>query len=132
MSMTDPVADMLTRIRNIVRIRGGNVKIPYSKLKFQLAKIMEAEGYLKSVQIPEEDFIKEFTVEIRYLSDNRPVITDLQRISKPGLRVYRGSKNIPRILGNLGIAILSTPLGLMTDAEARKKKVGGELLCKIW
>jgi len=132
MSMTDPIADMLTRIRNIGRIRGEKVKIPYSKLKFQLAKIMEAEGYLKSVQIPEENLIKEFIVEIQYQADNKPLITDLQRISKPGLRVYRGAKNIPRILDNLGIAIVSTPLGLMTDAEARKKKVGGELLCKIW
>jgi small subunit ribosomal protein S8 len=132
MSMTDPIADMLTRIRNAIRVNKKTVEVTYSNLKFQLAQIMQAEGYIEGVQQPEDQNKKYFTVELKYINDQKPVITNLKRVSRPGLRVYRGYREIPRILDNIGISVLSTPLGLMTDREARKKKVGGEIICKIW
>ena len=132
MSMTDPIADMLTRIRNAIRVNKKTVEVPYSNLKFQLAQIMQAEGYIEGVQQPADQIKKYFTVELKYINDQKPVITNLKRVSRPGLRVYRGYREVPRILDNIGISVLSTPLGLMTDREARKKKVGGEIICKIW
>ncbi|KQC11893.1 MAG: 30S ribosomal protein S8 [Desulfuromonas sp. SDB] len=132
MSMTDPIADMLTRIRNAIRANKKTVEVPYSNLKFQLAQIMQAEGYIEGVQQPADQIKKFFTVELKYINDQKPVITNLKRVSRPGLRVYRGYREVPRILDNIGISVLSTPLGLMTDREARKKKVGGEIICKIW
>lgn len=130
--MTDPIADMLTRIRNAIRANKKTVEVPYSNLKFQLAQIMQAEGYIEGVQQPADQIKKFFTVELKYINDQKPVITNLKRVSRPGLRVYRGYREVPRILDNIGISVLSTPLGLMTDREARKKKVGGEIICKIW
>lgn len=130
--MTDPIADMLTRIRNAIRVNKKTVEVPYSNLKFQLAQIMQAEGYIEGVQQPADQIKKYFTVELKYINDQKPVITNLKRVSRPGLRVYRGYREVPRILDNIGISVLSTPLGLMTDREARKKKVGGEIICKIW
>lgn len=130
--MTDPISDMLTRIRNAIRVNKKTVEVPYSNLKFQLAQIMQAEGYIEGVEQPTDQIKKYFTIELKYINDQKPVITNLKRVSRPGLRVYRGYREIPRILDNIGISVLSTPLGLMTDREARKKKVGGEIICKIW
>ncbi|MBN1151404.1 30S ribosomal protein S8 [candidate division WOR-3 bacterium] len=132
MSMSDPIADMLTRLRNALMVKKQSVSMPYSDLKFRIAKIAEAEGYLAKVEEVSEKGKKNIRIELKYTSNGKPVITTLERVSRPGLRVYKEYKKLPRVMENLGIAVVSTPLGLMTDAEARKKRVGGEILCNIW
>ncbi|MBU1000572.1 30S ribosomal protein S8 [Patescibacteria group bacterium] len=123
----DPVADALTRIKNGYRVGKLKVVIRFSKLILKLAKLLEEEGYLSKVE--QKD--REIMVTLKYNS-RIPVLTDVQRVSKPSLRVYKGVKNLPVVLNGLGIAIISTPKGLMTDKEARKLKVGGEVLALIW
>ncbi len=131
MIVTDPIADMLTRIRNAVNAKHATVEIPASKIKVQIAEILKAEGFITDYAVSEDQF-KVISVELKYGANNQKVITDLKRISKPGLRVYADVDNIPRVLNGLGIAVLSTSEGLMTDKAARAKKIGGEVLAYVW
>lgn len=132
MSMTDPVADLLTRIRNGLSSKKAAVELPASKLKLEIVKILKEEGYISNFKVTEDGPQGVLRVDLRYGSDGRPIITGIQRVSKPGLRVYVGSEGIKPVLGGLGVAILSTSRGLMTDLNARKDRVGGEILCKVW
>jgi small subunit ribosomal protein S8 len=129
--MTDPVADMLTRIRNASRMKKEHVDIPASKLKVAIAKIMKEEGYIKNLRVIKDRKQGILRVFLKYHNEEA-VIEGVQRISKPGLRIYVQHDKIPKVLNGLGIAILTTSKGIMTDREARKQKVGGELLCTIW
>ncbi|WP_305132998.1 30S ribosomal protein S8 [Thomasclavelia cocleata] len=131
MVMTDPIADMLTRIRNANRQHHEKVMVPASKLKVDIAEILKNEGFIKGYKIEGEGPIKNIVITLKYRGNDR-VITDLKRISKPGLRVYAKVNEIPKVLNGLGIVILSTSQGLMTDKEARAKQVGGEVLAYIW
>ena len=130
MVMTDPIADMLTRIRNANR-RHDNVIVPASKLKVAIAEILKNEGFINGYTVEGDAPIQNINISLKYRGNDR-VITDLKRISKPGLRVYAKVDEIPKVLNGLGIAILSTSQGLMTDKEARAKKVGGEVLAYVW
>ncbi len=129
---TDPVADMLTRIRNAVRAKHSRLDLPSSKLKIEIARIMKEEGYLASFKSVEEKGKKVLRIFLRYTPDRRGVITDLRRVSRPGSRRYVGKSGIRAVVGGMGIAILSTPRGLMTGQAARKEGVGGEVLCEVW
>jgi small subunit ribosomal protein S8 len=129
---TDPIADLLTRIRNAARAKHSRVDVPSSKLKVEIARILKEEGYLTNVKVVEEKGRKTLRVFLRYTSDRRSVITDLQRISKPGSRRYTGKYGIRPVVGGMGISILSTPRGLMTGQSARKEGIGGEMLCEVW
>ena len=131
MVMTDPIADMLTRIRNANRQHHETVMVPASKLKVDIAEILKNEGFIKGYKIEGEGPIKNIVITLKYRGNDR-VITDLKRISKPGLRVYAKVNEIPKVVNGLGIVILSTSQGLMTDKEARAKQVGGEVLAYIW
>ena len=131
MVMTDPIADMLTRIRNANRQHHETVMVPASKLKVDIAEILKNEGFIKGYKIEGEGPIKNIVITLKYRGNDR-VITDLKRISKPGLRVYAKVNEIPKVLNGLGIVILSTSQGLMTDKEARAKQVCGEVLAYIW
>ena len=134
MTMTDPIADMLTRIRNGNVAFHDEVIMPSSKVKEALAKILEREGYIEGFLV--EDVSdkpgKKLTIVMKYTSDRERTISGLKRVSKPGLRVYTKSTDVPRVLGGMGIVILSTNQGLMTDREARQRRVGGEILCHVW
>lgn len=130
MSMTDPIADMLTRIRNANQMRNEIVKMPHSKTKVEIARILKEEGFINDYII-EESEKKVLTLILKYAGTQR-VITGLKRISKPGLRVYAGKEELPRVLNGLGIAIISTPKGIMTDKQARKEGLGGEVLAFVW
>ena len=132
MSMTDPIADLLTRIRNGAQARKEQVDVPWSKVKTHLVEVLTAEGYLKEYSIVEQDGHRVLRVWLRYDAQNRPVITGLKRISRPSLRVYVGADEIPAIRGGLGVNIISTPAGILADREARKRHVGGELVCSVW
>ena len=132
MRLTDPVADMLARIRNAINARHQKVDIPASKLKLEIARILKEEGYIANYKAVEEEGKKLIRVYLKYGSDNASPISNVTRISRPGCRVYVGSKEIPRVLGGLGISILTTPKGVMTGGAARKEGVGGEVLCQIW
>ena len=129
---TDPVADFLSRIRNAIKARHQKVDAPASKLKTELARILKEEGYIANFKPVEEDGKKLIRVYLKYGSDNVSPISNVTRISRPGCRVYVGSKEIPRVLGGLGISILTTPKGVMTGRQARKQGLGGELLCQVW
>lgn len=131
MVMTDPVADMLTRIRNANSQRHETVAMPASKLKADIAEILKREGFIKGYKIEGEGPIKNITVSLKYRGTER-VITDLKRISKPGLRVYAKVDEIPRVLNGLGVVVLSTSKGVITDKEAKAQQVGGEVLAYIW
>lgn len=131
MSITDPIADMLTRIRNAVRARHAFVLVPGSRLKIAIARILREEGYIKDFEILRDNPQRTIKIWLKYV-DKEPVITDLQRVSKPGLRVYVNRRELPRVMGGLGIAILSTPKGVVTDRKARRLRVGGEVLCYVW
>jgi len=130
--MTDPIADMLTRIRNANVAYHEQVDIPASKLKEQIARLLKKEGFVKDFQVIHTGAQGVIRVFMKYGSSRERVITGLKRISKPGLRVYVGTHSIPRILGGLGVVILSTPRGILTGKQAREKKVGGELLAHVW
>ncbi len=132
MSVADPLSDMLTRIRNAVSTGKTRVSMPSSKLKTEVARVMKAEGFIRDYAIEDVEGKKTLTVFLRYGARRTPAIRGLRRISKPGLRKYSGSSDLPRILGGLGVAIVSTSQGLMTDKEARARNAGGELLCAIW
>lgn len=130
--MTDPIADMLTRIRNAHLMRHPQVEVPASKLKLQIARILQAEGYIKSYRLIDDGRQGIIRLRLKYGSDRTRAITNLQRVSRPGRRIYVDRKNIPRVRAGLGIAILSTSRGVLTDEEARRLKVGGEILCYVW
>ena len=133
MTMSDPIADMLTRIRNANTAKHDTVDVPASKMKLAIADILLKEGYIAKYDVLEDGAFKTIRITLKYGADkNEKIITGLKRISKPGLRIYAGSQEIPRVLGGLGIAILSTNQGVITDKEARAKGVGGEVLCFIW
>ncbi len=132
--MTDPIADMLTRLRNANIAFHDEVLMPSSKLKEALARILEREGYIAGFDVS-KDATKpgqQLKIELKYTPDRKRTISGLKRVSKPGLRVYSASTDVPRVLGGMGIAILSTNQGLMTDREARQRRVGGEVLCQVW
>jgi small subunit ribosomal protein S8 len=132
MVVNDPVADMLTRIRNALIVRHDSITVPASNMKKAIAKILLDEGYVKSVDYIDDGLQGQIKIVLKYAQGKQSVITGLKRISKPGLRVYAKSDAIPKVLGGLGIAILSTSKGLMTDKEARSQGVGGEVLAYIW
>ncbi|HKR32938.1 MAG TPA: 30S ribosomal protein S8 [Terriglobales bacterium] len=132
MSFTDPVADLLTRIRNAINARQQKLDVPASKLKTEIARILKEEGYLSNYKATEENGRKLLRLYIKYGSNNDAAITNLARVSRPGCRVYVGHSEIPRVLGGLGISILTTPKGVMTGRQARKSGVGGEILCEVW
>jgi len=132
MSMTDPIADMLTRIRNANQNRAKTVSMPSSKIKEEIAKILKDEGFIEEFSIEENDVQNTLTLTLKYGQKKERVITGLKRVSKPGLRVYSKAEELPRVLNGLGIAIISTPKGVMTDKEARKANVGGEVIAYIW
>lgn len=131
--MTDPIADMLTRIRNANTAKHDTVDVPASKIKTEIARILLDEGYIKAYEIVEDGVFKTIKITLKYGADkNQKVISGLKRISKPGLRVYAGVENMPKVLGGLGIAIISTNKGIVTDKEARAMNVGGEVLAFVW
>jgi len=130
--ITDPIADMLSRIRNAQAVKKSEVSLPFSRLKFELAKILKHENYLESVEKQEEAKFPQLKIVLKYDGNNQPVITNIKRVSKPGKRIYVSKNNIPIVLNNLGILIISTSSGLMTNKEAKRKGVGGEILCEIW
>ena len=131
--MTDPIADMLTRIRNANTAKHDTVDVPASKIKTEIARILLDEGYIKAYEIVEDGVVKTIKITLKYGADkNQKVISGLKRISKPGLRVYAGVENMPKVLGGLGSAIISTNKGIVTDKEARAMNVGGEVLAFVW
>jgi small subunit ribosomal protein S8 len=130
MSMTDPIADMLTRIRNAQMAEKVSVSMPSSKLKVSIAKVLKDEGYIDDFAVRENGGKSELDIALKYYA-GRPVIERIERISKPGLRVYKGKDDLPRVMNGLGVAIVSTPKGVMTDRRARASNVGGEVLCVV-
>jgi small subunit ribosomal protein S8 len=132
MSLTDPVADFLARIRNAIHAKHQKVDVPASKLKLEIARILKEEGYIANYKATEENGHKLVRVYLKYGVDDEATISNLARVSRPGCRVYVGRNEIPRVLGGMGINILTTPKGVMTGRQARKEGVGGEVLCEIW
>jgi small subunit ribosomal protein S8 len=130
-AVTDPIADMLTRIRNGIRARHPRVDMPSSKLKIEVARILKEEGYISNFKVSDEGKKKVLKVFLKYGTDGASSISSLERVSKPGRRVYVGAREVPRILGGLGVSILTTPRGVMTGKAARKAGVGGEVLCSV-
>lgn len=131
MSMTDPIADMLTRIRNAARTRKGVVEVPYSRLKRAIADILQKEGFLATVAA-QESFPPALSLELRYAAPGRSVIQEIRRVSKPGQRKYVNAQSLPKVCSGYGMAVISTSQGLMTDSQARKLGIGGEVLCEVW
>ena len=132
MSVNDPIADMLTRIRNACMARHTTVAVPASKMKIAIAEILKREGFIRDFEVQKTDPVDSIVITLKYTSDRRPVITGLKRVSKPGLRIYSGRADIPRVRGGLGLSILSTPKGVMAGHEAWQEHVGGEVLCYVW
>ena len=132
MTMTDPIADMLTRVRNANSAHKDAVSMPFSKLKSHIAEILEAEGYIASWTVEDAEVGKTLTINLKYGPNRERSIAGVRRVSKPGLRVYAKSTNLPKVLGGLGIAIISTSKGIMTDKKARAQHVGGEVLAFVW
>lgn len=130
--MTDPIADMLSRIRNANNARHKSVDVPCSNIKKEIAKILLDEGYIKGYDVVEDDKQGMIKIDLKYSQDGERVISGLKRISKPGLRVYVKCEDVPKVLGGLGIAIISTSKGIITDKMARQEKVGGEVICYVW
>ena len=130
MSMSDPIADMLTRIRNGQKARKVSVSMPSSTAKVAVASVLKDEGYITGYSTEAEGVKNELSIELKYF-EGTPVIENVQRVSKPGLRIYRGTEELPKVLGGLGIAIISTSAGVMSDRQARKQGIGGEVLCVV-
>jgi small subunit ribosomal protein S8 len=131
-SVNDPIADMLTRIRNACMARHTQVPIPSSKMKLAIARILKSEGFIRDFEVQQGQPCDTIVIHLKYTPDRRPVITGLKRVSKPGLRVYTGRAEIPRVRGGLGLSILSTPKGVMAGHDAWQQHVGGEVLCYVW
>lgn len=132
MGMTDPLADMFTRIRNANQVYHEEVEIPLSNVKLEMAKILASEGYIGGYRVNKKGNYEVINIRMKYGPNRRRVISGIKRISKPGLRVYAGKDKIPRVLGGLGTAVLSTSKGILTDKQARREKIGGEVICYIW
>ncbi len=132
MSFTDPIGDMLTRIRNASSARHEKVLVPKSRLKIRIAEVLKDEGFIKDFVVHQDGVQGAITILLKYSADREPAISDIKRVSKPGLRRYVANDAIPRVLNGMGIAILSTSKGVLVDREARKQKVGGELICTVW
>ncbi len=133
MTMTDPIADMLTRIRNAIQARHTHVTIPASKMKTAILNILQREGYIGAFELVDQQSVQAMLrVSLKYTDERAPVLLGLQRVSKPGLRVYAGKSEIPRVMGGIGTVILSTSSGVMTGREAWQRKIGGEVLCYVW
>lgn len=132
MSMTDPIADFLTRIRNGIRARKGEVACPKSNLKLRIAEILQKEGYVSGITSQDDNKQGYIHVTLRWSNDNKSAITGIRRVSRPGQRTYVGAKEVPQVRNGLGVAIVSTSRGVMTDRDARKLGVGGEILCEVW
>ena len=132
MQITDPIADMLTRIRNANSSKHESVNVPASKLKIEIARILNEEGYINGYEVIDDGLQGVIKITLKYAANKQKVITGLKRVSKPGLRVYAGKDELPRVLRGLGIAIISTSKGIMTDREARKLHIGGEVLAFVW
>ncbi len=132
MAISDPIADMLTRIRNAVAVRHDVVLVPASKIKLSIAKILKEEGFISDYEVVRGKPHRVIKIYLKYTAENQPVFAGLERVSKPGLRVYVQRKEIPRVYAGLGIAVISTPAGVMTGQQARRQRVGGELLCYVW
>jgi small subunit ribosomal protein S8 len=133
MAANDTISDMLTRIRNAGSVRHATTAIPSTKMTCSIAKVLKDEGFIGDYEEVGEGVKKQLVISLKYVGKNRqPLIRHLKRISKPGLRVYKNSKELPRVLGGIGIAIVSTSHGIMTDREARRQKIGGEVLCYVW
>ena len=129
---TDPIADMLTRIRNANVVSHPEVEMPASNLKIEMAKLLKDEGYIANYEVKEVGKFRVLNISLKYDAQNNPVITNLQRVSRPGLRSYCKAKNLPQVLGGMGIAVVSTSKGLLTDRKARQENVGGEVVCYVW
>jgi small subunit ribosomal protein S8 len=132
MAISDPVADMLTRIRNAQLARHPKVDVPASKLKMDISRILKEEGFITNFKLAEDGAKRSIRIYLKYTPGNVPLISRIERVSRPGCRVYVGSKEVSRVLGGLGINILTTPKGVMTGSTARKENVGGEVLCQVW
>src|ERR1700682_6832465 len=132
MTTTDPIADMLTRVRNALSARHPKVDVPSSKLKMEIARILKEEGYITNFKLAEDGAKRSIRIYLKYTPGNVPLISRIERVSRPGCRVYVGSQEVPRVLGGLGINILTTPQGVMTGLFAHKEGVGGEVLCQLW
>ncbi|WP_353685166.1 30S ribosomal protein S8 [Thermodesulfovibrio sp. 3907-1M] len=132
MMMTDPIADMLTRIRNAIKVKADKVDIPASRMKIEISKILKEEGFIKSYKIIKDKKQGIIRINLKYTPEGDSVISNLRRISKPGRRVYVSKDEVPRVMGGLGIAILTTSQGVMTDKECRHRGVGGEVICYVW
>jgi len=131
-TVSDPIADMLTRIRNAIMVRHDSVLIPASRMKLSITRILKAEGFINDYEVLRGKSHRVIKIHLKYDDKNQPVLSGLERVSKPGLRVYAGRKEIPRIHGGLGITIVSTPEGVMTGHQAWRQGIGGELLCYMW
>ena len=132
MAQTDPIAELLTRIRNAMRARFNKVELAHSRLREAICRVLVAEGFLTAMDVAGEGVQKKLNLTLRYSPTREAVITGIQRVSRPSIRRYAGAKKMPRIVGGIGIHVVSTPLGVMTDREARRKNVGGEVLLKVW
>jgi len=132
MSMTDPISDLLTRIRNATSVRHDRTDVPASKMKLEIAKILKQEGYIRTFKMIEEGPQGTIRIYLKYADDGESVIHGLRRVSKPGLRVYRGVSELPKVRNGLGVAVISTNHGVVTDEQARGLQVGGEILCEVW
>ena len=131
----DPIADMLTRVRNALMIGRATVDVPMSKIKIEIARILKEEGYIEDYQVIEAQPVSNILITLKYYGarrERKPVITNIERISKPGRRVYRGRRDLPRVMSDIGIAIVTTPKGVMTAQQARAERTGGEVLCYVW
>jgi small subunit ribosomal protein S8 len=131
----DPIADMLTRVRNALMIGKATVDVPVSKIKLEIARILKEEGYIEDFTVVEEKPVSNIQITLKYYGarrERKPVITNIERISKPGRRVYRGRRDLPRVMSGIGIAIVTTPKGVMTAQQARAQRTGGEVLCYVW
>jgi len=132
MSMTDPISDLLTRIRNAAAVRHDRADVPASKMKLEIAKILKQEGYIRTFKMIEEGPQGTLRIYLKYADDGEPVIHGIRRVSKPGLRIYRGAQDLPKVRSGLGVAVISTNRGVVTDEQARSLQVGGEVLCEVW
>jgi small subunit ribosomal protein S8 len=132
MTMTDPISDFLTRVRNAVQAGKDRCDVPASKLKLELSKILQEEGFIRTFKVLEEGPQGTLRIYLRYSTEGEPAIHGLQRISRPGLRVYRGTSKLPQVRGGIGVAVVSTSKGLMSDARARELRLGGEIMCRVW
>lgn len=130
--MTDPIADLLTRIRNACSSRRAQITLPHSVVKESIVRLLADEGYLRDIEVTGEEPKRSIVAHIRYGDGGEPVLSGIRRVSRPGLRRYSSSSEAPRVRGGLGVSILSTPLGLLSDREARRQKVGGEVICEVW